>query len=249
MSQQEELWNASRADDLPAVQRALGNCADVDALFGSSRSTSLHQACRFGHLEIIRALLDAGAYPEAKADGMTPLHWACLDGQVEAARILLLEAGANVEVQDNLGWTALHFAAYKGDLDIVKVLLDAAASLELRETNGATSLVIACQEGHLETVQALLYAGADLKASTLQGFTPLHFTCQNGHLAVVKVYWMLVQKSMQLTTMETPLLLMPAVMGNLTSSKNCSSEEPTSSSKTTGVQLLLMVLTRTARSP
>jgi len=77
----QELWDATRVGDLAALQRSLGEGADVHAGFGPNKSTPLHQACRFGHLEIIRALLDAGADPEVNAkDESTPLHRACAHG-------------------------------------------------------------------------------------------------------------------------------------------------------------------------
>ena len=101
LHQQQQLWNASRAGDHPAVQRALDQGADVQAVFGEKSSTPLHEACYCGYLKIIRTLLAAGAKTEAKAQrGQTPLIWACFAGHVEVIRILVLEAGANVKAQD-----------------------------------------------------------------------------------------------------------------------------------------------------
>ena len=128
----------------------------------SNNWTLLHRACYYGHLEIIRALLDAGANPEAKAkDEATPLHWACLQGNVEAARILLLEAGANIHAQDRVGWTALHYAAAKGHLDVVKVLVGRwCMKIDAVDNNGKTPLSIACYWGELEVCQRIAQAGS-----------------------------------------------------------------------------------------
>ena len=121
-SLEEQLWNASRAGDHSAVQRALDQGADVQAVFGKASATALHQACCYGHSKIIRALLAAGAKTDAKTlGGQTPLYWACTQGRVDAIRILVLEADANIEAKENDGSTALHFAVYSGRLDIVGI--------------------------------------------------------------------------------------------------------------------------------
>ena len=140
-----QLWDASKSGDLAALQRALIEGADVNyAASGDKNWTPLHWACYYGHLEIIRALLDAGADPEAKADDeATPLHWACLQDQVEAARILLLEAGANTVAKTDKGYTALHFACYRGHLDVGKALLDASADIDA-VTNRWYNAPLAC---------------------------------------------------------------------------------------------------------
>ena len=55
--------------------------------------------------------------------------------------VWLENAGANVEVADNDGWTALHNAASKGYLDIVRWLVeDAGASVDARSKHGYSAL-------------------------------------------------------------------------------------------------------------
>jgi len=181
----QQLWDASIAGDLAAVQRVLGEGADVHAAFGIT--TPLHGACWFGHLEIIRALLYAGADPEAKNEiGYTPLHWACMEGHVEAARILLLEARANTETATEKGLTALRFACNRGNLAVVRLLIGAGANMDAQDNvDGWTPLRSAAQIGHLDIVQLLVGAGANMNAQDSHGWVPLHCTVEKGHLDIV----------------------------------------------------------------
>ena len=65
-----------------------------------------------GHIEAIKALLDAHANIEAQDDDQrTPLHMAAINGQTEAISVLIA-AHANIEAQDNDQCTPLHLAAY-----------------------------------------------------------------------------------------------------------------------------------------
>mgnify|MGYP000856140708 CR=1 len=41
-----------------------------------------------------------------------------------------LRDGASLEYKNHYGWTALHFASYKANLDITKLLLDKGANLD-----------------------------------------------------------------------------------------------------------------------
>ena len=148
-----QLWHASTKGDLPAVLRLLSEGADLHALGGTYKSIVLHQACWFGHCEIIRALLDAGADPEAKdQDELTPLYLACQEGQVEAAKILL-GAGANMEAAADKGCTPLHIACNHGRLAVVQLLVEECANLDAQSHLGWTALHYATRKGHLATVR------------------------------------------------------------------------------------------------
>lgn len=58
---------------------------------------------------------------------------------------LLLDAGANVNSQDNNGFTALMFASEYGDTKLARILIDAGADVNIKNNNGDTSLIIAYQ--------------------------------------------------------------------------------------------------------
>ncbi|MGH7653178.1 MAG: ankyrin repeat domain-containing protein [Gemmatimonadaceae bacterium] len=93
----------------------------------------------------------------------------------------LVAAGANVNVPQGDGMTALHWAAERGDLKMATELLKAHASVKAvtREAN-YTPLHIASRDGNAAVVRALLTAGADVHALTNSGATALHLAAGSG---------------------------------------------------------------------
>jgi hypothetical protein len=66
-----------------------------------------------GHAEVVRELLSRSAAVNAQADnGATPLICACIEGQLAAAT-LLLDAGADLALLTNAGWSALRCAEHR----------------------------------------------------------------------------------------------------------------------------------------
>lgn len=110
---------------------ALGRTADALRLIPIADSENRHQALalasQFGHVEIVRALLDAGEDPSRYNplgfhSHSTPLHQAALAGHEDVVR-LLVERGANLEAQDTI-WqgTPAGWAKHEGRSSIEEFL-------------------------------------------------------------------------------------------------------------------------------
>ena len=73
---------------------------------------------------------------------------------------LLLDEGANTDLQDSSGSTALIQASLNGHPACVKLLLDAGANTDLKTKKSNTALMKAREKGHQDCIQLLLTAGA-----------------------------------------------------------------------------------------
>ena len=111
--------------------------------------------------------------------GCTPaLHQAVKTGDADRVR-QLLDAGADVNVRESskerLQWTALHWAAFRGDKEIAALLISRGAELDAEDLYYSTPLYLAAERGHPEVVRQLIAEGADVnvKSSSLD-YTPLH---------------------------------------------------------------------------
>jgi ankyrin repeat domain-containing protein 50 len=86
---------------------------------------ALSRACRMGHLEIVRALIDHGTpMSGARVDGGSPLSWACAGGHLEIVKVLLNEAsGSEVNERDGNGRSPLSLAVGSCQLAVTKLLV------------------------------------------------------------------------------------------------------------------------------
>lgn len=73
----------------------------------------------------------------------------------------LISAGADVNYQNNLGWTNLQQACLDGDISLVQKLLNLGADINLADCCGWSPLHEACFFGSLEIVKILIAAGAN----------------------------------------------------------------------------------------
>ena len=101
----------------------------------------IHAATLLGDMEAIKQHIAAGSDLNDKepAVGSTPLISAAFFGKTEIAKVLI-EAGADINLQNNEGSTALHSAAFVCRMEIVEMLLANGADKELLNNYGSTAL-------------------------------------------------------------------------------------------------------------
>jgi uncharacterized protein len=97
------LHGAAWSGDLREVKRLISAGADVNWR-DSVGETALFGACAWGHQDVVRFLLSAGANHTLAefGRGLTSLHWAASHGNIETIRTLV-EAGADPTTPDRFG--------------------------------------------------------------------------------------------------------------------------------------------------
>ncbi|KAK2773614.1 heat shock protein sti1 (tetratricopeptide), partial [Colletotrichum kahawae] len=184
------LHHAARLGRASIVRAAIstaGPDAGVDPL-DADRCTPLHLASRNGHLEVVSALLAAGADVRAEESfDATPLPGAARNGPAEIARVLIA-AGAVVDAPNRDCGTALHVGARRGMEGVVGVLLGAGANPATRDAGGDTPLHDAARGGHEGVVMRLLETGmVSIEALNANDFTPLSVAARHGREAIVRM--------------------------------------------------------------
>jgi len=134
----------------------------------------------------VRALLQRRADVNApQVDGMTALHWAAHQDDLESVE-LLVRAGANVKAVNRYGVAPLTLAVTNGDGAMVETLLKAGADPNTTLPGGETALMTAARVGVLASVKALLARGATVDAKDqTHGQTALMWAAAEGHAPVV----------------------------------------------------------------
>jgi ankyrin repeat protein len=152
--------------------------------------TPLLFAVRQGDVESARLLLDAAAkVNEGAADGISPLVLAAHSGHAQMVAFLL-GRGADANAAE-VGYTALHAAVLRGDLNMINTLLAHGANPNVRLTRGtraprdtnhwilssylagATPFLLAAKYGEPAIMRLLVARGADPLLPTNDGSTPL----------------------------------------------------------------------------
>jgi ankyrin repeat protein len=119
-------------------------------------ATPVALAAECNNLEVIKALVEAGADPNIPTQqGTTPLILASGAGtDVQRARApeeratavqtarYLIEHGADVNAAGQFGWTALHSASYQGLNDVIEYLVSKGANIDALDQLGQTPLSI-----------------------------------------------------------------------------------------------------------
>ncbi len=149
-------------------------------------SEKFYSAIRAGDLDGLKSLLKHRVLPNGvDRQGVTPLMNAAAVGSIEAMKALI-EGGAEVNLQNDFGSTALMWSA--GDVRKVRLLLDHGADVNKVTKTGRTVLIIAAMSNpSAEVVRLLLAKGADTKAKDQLGVTPFFSALGGNDTATIQM--------------------------------------------------------------
>lgn len=167
--------------------------AGADVNEKSKDNSILTEAIGYGHKEVVRLLLDAGANVNVQDSiGFTPLMEAAQQGDKEIVK-MLIDAGADVEAKAGFGQTALWYVMPDNRknkfliAELISTLIKAGADPNNTDTLGDSILIEAVRQGYGEAVQILLNAGANINAIGQNGCTALMKAKEMGHKEMVEL--------------------------------------------------------------
>lgn len=182
------LHRAANGGYVDIVKYLLVNGANVNGDAGTTL-TSLARAATAGHAEIVRLLLRAGADVQwVGASRRSILTLAAMspycDREVDVIR-LLLDSGASLNALDGAKRTPLHWAARRGNINILEVLLkQEGIGATMKGERDRNVLHLAAQgPARTATIAAemLIAANVSPRESDVDGWLPLHLAaCWGG---------------------------------------------------------------------
>ncbi|MDR1863282.1 MAG: ankyrin repeat domain-containing protein [Treponema sp.] len=104
----------------------------------------------------------------------------CQRGKKASAEAALKSGRADLDKQDRLGNTALHYLCTNDLADLAEKLIAAGADVSLANNAGQTPLHLAASNGLLSAVRLLLDKGAEINAQDMEDKTPLIYAVENG---------------------------------------------------------------------
>lgn len=129
------------------------------------RGADIHRVNRFGETALMLA---------AWKNQRTAMRW-------------LLDHGATPKRPER-NWTALHYAAFAGNAELVDALVAAGADVNARSTNGSTVVMMAAREGHPQVAKKLLAAGANPALKNDYGDNAVAWAMKQGNFDIAKSF-------------------------------------------------------------
>ena len=172
------LHRAAATGDLVRLLAHLATKADLEARDGRGR-TALHVAAYGSHDDAVRALISAGADPNAlEGDRYDIVTIAAVANDVALLKLALSLGSSAANVTSPYDGTALIAAAHLGHVEVVRTLIVARAPVDQVNNLGWTALLEAVILGdggsrHQDIVGLLLEAGAKPRLADRAGATAL----------------------------------------------------------------------------
>ena len=186
------LLAAAARGDAAEIRRLAAGGSSPDVRDAYQR-TPLHVAAYHRHHEAMRALVTAGANPNAlERDRYDIVTIPAVADDVATLEVALALGASAKNVTSRYDGTALIAAAHLGHADVVRTLIRAGAPLDHVNNLGWTAVIEAIVLGdggprHTDTLRALVEAGANPSLSDRGGQTPLALARSRGYEGMVRL--------------------------------------------------------------
>lgn len=99
----------------------------------------------------------------------------------------MLDMGADPNIKDSNGWTALHYACEFGDFGSVKILVENKSIIDFFSNNHRTPLHLCALNNFPDILKYLLEHGANPNFKDNNGCTPLHLAAKHGNVMCLDI--------------------------------------------------------------
>lgn len=178
------------------VDRCLELGVNVVIFRNHSYKNLYHFAAQQGDCVALKTLLDISSGPINEIDLLslsptnlirkdTPLHYACAEGHLEAAK-LLITRGANVNIPSQSRRPPLFEAIISKNKELFEYLLQAGANPMAIDPDGRNAIFIAAKKGNLELLDRLLAIGVTPFVVDGDGFSVLHIALEDAKPEIIQ---------------------------------------------------------------
>jgi uncharacterized protein len=166
-----DFAKAVKFDDASEVKSLLKKGVNPN-IVDANGSPMLVLATREKSLKVIDVLLGDQNIDVDLSDknGETPLMMASIDGNLPLVKTLVIDHKAQL---DHIGWTPLHYACAKGQLEVAQFLIANGAIVDSMSLGNTTPLMMAVQSGNEKLIKLLLDKDADLQLRNSQRLTAI----------------------------------------------------------------------------
>ncbi|KAK2734813.1 Nuclear factor NF-kappa-B p105 subunit [Myotisia sp. PD_48] len=174
---------------LKACRVLLGRWASDNYCTSWFSDNILRQAARYGHLDMVKLLLDRVVGLDGRVTLKDAICSAVFNNHLEVAR-LLLHNGADIYSQSDRAAPRILFLAVPFEnYELLKLLIDYKADVKLRTRTGQTLLhALACRDTfYEESFKLILDSGIDINATDNDGLTALHLAAKHGNLKIARL--------------------------------------------------------------
>ena len=250
-SKRTPLMIAAHCKNLNAVEFLLKHGAIVDVQDKRNKS-SLHYGVEGALLsgdtsfDVVSCLLNHGADLNAPMNGKyTALMMACRSQHVRLVKFLL-QQGANVQVKDKDGKTALHFACEltftwkPASCDLLNCLTENGADINALRKDNRTPLMVASSCGGVDQITFLIKRGANVHLQDKNGDTALHHAARNMNNSLEIVCALTAAGASQMCNNQglTPLLVASSTGNNAAVEELLKNQEVTKEQRIDALELL-----------